>query len=215
MFCVQVLSCVPHLFHIPIGKDGQHHMKTNESLSTASWHHVTALPSLSVTAHPCTLKLKPHTQTFNQQPPTCDVFNCISSPWNLISDILKWTIKQSKSNLSNKSGWTDGLWACSVNAASAFCRPQLWGLILNYCLFLCVSAGYLYVTCLIQNCSDKMVTAQFLGKIDHNSLLVQDDYIFVKVNNTGVLNGKGKNNSVLDFLQKWVHIHIICLSDSY
>uniref|UniRef100_A0A3Q2DMM2 VPS10 domain-containing receptor SorCS2 n=1 Tax=Cyprinodon variegatus TaxID=28743 RepID=A0A3Q2DMM2_CYPVA len=39
---------------------------------------------------------------------------------------------------------------------------------------------YLYVTCLIQNCSDKMVTAQFLGKIDHNSLLVQDDYIFVK-----------------------------------
>uniref|UniRef100_A0A6Q2XSL1 VPS10 domain-containing receptor SorCS2 n=1 Tax=Esox lucius TaxID=8010 RepID=A0A6Q2XSL1_ESOLU len=31
------------------------------------------------------------------------------------------------------------------------------------------------------NCSDKMVTAQFLGKIDHNSLIVQDDYIFVKV----------------------------------
>uniref|UniRef100_A0A3B4Y401 VPS10 domain-containing receptor SorCS2 n=1 Tax=Seriola lalandi dorsalis TaxID=1841481 RepID=A0A3B4Y401_SERLL len=43
------------------------------------------------------------------------------------------------------------------------------------------SGGYLYVTCLIQNCSDKMVTAQFLGKIDYNSLLVQDDYIFVKV----------------------------------
>ncbi|XP_031648078.1 VPS10 domain-containing receptor SorCS2 isoform X3 [Oncorhynchus kisutch] len=43
------------------------------------------------------------------------------------------------------------------------------------------SGGYLYVTCLIQNCSDKMVTAQFLGKIDHNSLSVQDDYIFVKV----------------------------------
>ncbi|MED6235786.1 hypothetical protein ATANTOWER_000337 [Ataeniobius toweri] len=43
------------------------------------------------------------------------------------------------------------------------------------------SGGYLYVTCLIQNCSDKMVTAQFLGKIDHNSLLVQDDYVFVKV----------------------------------
>ncbi|TNN55078.1 VPS10 domain-containing receptor SorCS2 [Liparis tanakae] len=42
------------------------------------------------------------------------------------------------------------------------------------------SEGYLYVTCLIQNCSDKMLTAQFLGKIDHNSLLVQDDYIFVK-----------------------------------
>ncbi|XP_077598287.1 VPS10 domain-containing receptor SorCS2 isoform X3 [Stigmatopora nigra] len=43
------------------------------------------------------------------------------------------------------------------------------------------SGGYLYVTCLIQNCSDKLVTAQFLGKIDHNSLSVQGDYIFVKV----------------------------------
>uniref|UniRef100_A0A8C2CMP0 Sortilin-related VPS10 domain containing receptor 2 n=1 Tax=Cyprinus carpio TaxID=7962 RepID=A0A8C2CMP0_CYPCA len=48
------------------------------------------------------------------------------------------------------------------------------------CVF-CLSPGYLYVTCLIQNCSDKMVTAQFLGKIDHNSLSVQDEYIFVKV----------------------------------
>uniref|UniRef100_A0A8C1I701 VPS10 domain-containing receptor SorCS2 n=1 Tax=Cyprinus carpio TaxID=7962 RepID=A0A8C1I701_CYPCA len=44
-----------------------------------------------------------------------------------------------------------------------------------------ISGGYLYVTCLIQNCSDKMVTAQFLGKIDHNSLSVQDEHIFVKV----------------------------------
>nr|XP_023681206.1 VPS10 domain-containing receptor SorCS2 isoform X2 [Paramormyrops kingsleyae] len=43
------------------------------------------------------------------------------------------------------------------------------------------SGGFLYVTCLIQNCSDKMVTAQFLGKIDQNSLSVQDSYIFVKV----------------------------------
>ncbi|XP_028857486.1 VPS10 domain-containing receptor SorCS2 isoform X4 [Denticeps clupeoides] len=43
------------------------------------------------------------------------------------------------------------------------------------------SGGFLYVTCLIQNCSDKMVTAQFLGKIDRNSLSVQDEYIFVKV----------------------------------
>uniref|UniRef100_A0A3B3BBM1 VPS10 domain-containing receptor SorCS2 n=1 Tax=Oryzias melastigma TaxID=30732 RepID=A0A3B3BBM1_ORYME len=43
------------------------------------------------------------------------------------------------------------------------------------------SGGNLYVTCHIQNCSEKMVTAQFLGKIDRNSLLVQDDYIFVKV----------------------------------
>ncbi|XP_065145482.1 VPS10 domain-containing receptor SorCS2 isoform X6 [Paramisgurnus dabryanus] len=44
-----------------------------------------------------------------------------------------------------------------------------------------IGGGFLYVTCLIQNCSDKMVTAQFLGKIDQNSLSVQNDYIFVKV----------------------------------
>uniref|UniRef100_A0A4W4EQL8 VPS10 domain-containing receptor SorCS2 n=1 Tax=Electrophorus electricus TaxID=8005 RepID=A0A4W4EQL8_ELEEL len=49
------------------------------------------------------------------------------------------------------------------------------------CVFVCVFPGYLYVTCLIQNCSDKMVTAQFLGKIDPNSLAVRKDYIFVKV----------------------------------
>uniref|UniRef100_A0A8C1YV72 VPS10 domain-containing receptor SorCS2 n=1 Tax=Cyprinus carpio TaxID=7962 RepID=A0A8C1YV72_CYPCA len=52
------------------------------------------------------------------------------------------------------------------------------------CVFFCLSPGYLYVTCLIQNCSDKMVTAQFLGKIDHNSLSVQDEHIFVKKTKT-------------------------------
>lgn len=36
-----------------------------------------------------------------------------------------------------------------------------------------------------------MVTAQFLGKIDQNSLLVQDDYIFVKVNATEGENERG------------------------
>uniref|UniRef100_A0A4W5L257 Uncharacterized protein n=1 Tax=Hucho hucho TaxID=62062 RepID=A0A4W5L257_9TELE len=49
------------------------------------------------------------------------------------------------------------------------------------CTLISLFPGYLYVTCLIQNCSDKTVTAQFLGKIDHNSLSVQDNYIFVKV----------------------------------
>uniref|UniRef100_A0AAQ4RZY4 VPS10 domain-containing receptor SorCS2 n=1 Tax=Gasterosteus aculeatus aculeatus TaxID=481459 RepID=A0AAQ4RZY4_GASAC len=61
-----------------------------------------------------------------------------------------------------------------VNKDKFFCNRNLF-----FCL--CSAAGYLYVTCLIQNCSDKMVKAQFLGKIDHNSLLVKDDYIFVKV----------------------------------
>ncbi|XP_064420152.1 VPS10 domain-containing receptor SorCS2 isoform X3 [Latimeria chalumnae] len=43
------------------------------------------------------------------------------------------------------------------------------------------SGGFLYITCQIQNCSDKTVTAQFLGSIDQNSLAVQDDYVFLKV----------------------------------
>uniref|UniRef100_A0A4W5NIW6 VPS10 domain-containing receptor SorCS2 n=1 Tax=Hucho hucho TaxID=62062 RepID=A0A4W5NIW6_9TELE len=61
----------------------------------------------------------------------------------------------------------------------AYCKEGKVGQFSLFLIFL--SPGYLYVTCLIQNCSDKMVTAQFLGKIDHNSLSVQDDYIFVKV----------------------------------
>ncbi|KAM4808723.1 VPS10 domain-containing receptor SorCS2 [Rhinophrynus dorsalis] len=40
--------------------------------------------------------------------------------------------------------------------------------------------GYRYVTCQIQNCSDKTLTFQFSGIIDRNSLTVQDDYIFLK-----------------------------------
>uniref|UniRef100_A0A8C3FZY0 Sortilin N-terminal domain-containing protein n=1 Tax=Cyclopterus lumpus TaxID=8103 RepID=A0A8C3FZY0_CYCLU len=66
-----------------------------------------------------------------------------------------------------------------------FASTDLGLAVLFFSFFFCVPLGYLYVTCLIQNCSDKMLTAQFLGKIDHNSLLVQDDYIFVKVT-TGV-----------------------------
>uniref|UniRef100_A0A672PQ51 Sortilin related VPS10 domain containing receptor 2 n=1 Tax=Sinocyclocheilus grahami TaxID=75366 RepID=A0A672PQ51_SINGR len=56
-----------------------------------------------------------------------------------------------------------------------------WTLLQDHFTLLKATLCYLYVTCLIQNCSDKMVTAQFLGKIDHNSLSVQDEYIFVKV----------------------------------
>uniref|UniRef100_A0A8C9TED6 VPS10 domain-containing receptor SorCS2 n=1 Tax=Scleropages formosus TaxID=113540 RepID=A0A8C9TED6_SCLFO len=67
----------------------------------------------------------------------------------------------------------------------AECQTQ-WLTVLPVCVCACVGpypppTGFLYVTCHIQNCSDKMVTAQFLGKIDQNSLSVQDDYIFVKV----------------------------------
>ncbi|KAJ8783416.1 hypothetical protein J1605_009121 [Eschrichtius robustus] len=40
--------------------------------------------------------------------------------------------------------------------------------------------GFRYVTCQIHNCSDKTLTVPFTGPIDHSSLTVQDDYIFVK-----------------------------------
>uniref|UniRef100_A0A8C1U680 VPS10 domain-containing receptor SorCS2 n=1 Tax=Cyprinus carpio TaxID=7962 RepID=A0A8C1U680_CYPCA len=70
-----------------------------------------------------------------------------------------------------------------VTKDRVFCQIVIFTLPLTLftCVFFCLSPGYLYVTCLIQNCSDKMVTAQFLGKIDHNSLSVQDEHIFVKV----------------------------------
>ncbi|MEE6462552.1 hypothetical protein FKM82_001634 [Ascaphus truei] len=40
--------------------------------------------------------------------------------------------------------------------------------------------GYRYMTCQIQNCSDKTLTFQFTGSIDRSSLTVQDDYAFLK-----------------------------------
>uniref|UniRef100_A0A7N8YEN8 VPS10 domain-containing receptor SorCS2 n=1 Tax=Mastacembelus armatus TaxID=205130 RepID=A0A7N8YEN8_9TELE len=78
----------------------------------------------------------------------------------------KWTLLQERVT-KDKVFW-------SVKLIFSLADEGLWVSIQSF-------SGYLYVTCLIQNCSDKMVTAQFLGKIDHNSLLVQDEYIFVKV----------------------------------
>ncbi|GCB73189.1 hypothetical protein scyTo_0006664 [Scyliorhinus torazame] len=42
------------------------------------------------------------------------------------------------------------------------------------------SGGFLYVTCQISNCSEKALKAHFSGNIDQNSLLVNDDYIFIQ-----------------------------------
>ncbi|XP_074848543.1 VPS10 domain-containing receptor SorCS2 isoform X3 [Carettochelys insculpta] len=42
------------------------------------------------------------------------------------------------------------------------------------------SGGYHYITCQIQNCSDKTLAVQFAGSIDRDSLTVQDDYIFLQ-----------------------------------
>ncbi|KAI1238166.1 hypothetical protein IHE44_0012883, partial [Lamprotornis superbus] len=42
------------------------------------------------------------------------------------------------------------------------------------------SGGYRYITCQIQNCSDKTMTVPFAGSTDQDSLTVQDDYIFLQ-----------------------------------
>uniref|UniRef100_A0A8B9SYX1 VPS10 domain-containing receptor SorCS2 n=1 Tax=Anas platyrhynchos TaxID=8839 RepID=A0A8B9SYX1_ANAPL len=42
------------------------------------------------------------------------------------------------------------------------------------------SGGYRYITCQMQNCSDKTMTVQFAGSTDRDSLTVQDDYIFLQ-----------------------------------
>ncbi|XP_043569021.1 VPS10 domain-containing receptor SorCS3-like isoform X1 [Chiloscyllium plagiosum] len=48
------------------------------------------------------------------------------------------------------------------------------------------TAGYAqYVTCRIQNCSEAASSKLFPGYIDHNSLVVQDDYVFAQVTSGG------------------------------
>ncbi|GCC21284.1 hypothetical protein chiPu_0019751, partial [Chiloscyllium punctatum] len=42
-----------------------------------------------------------------------------------------------------------------------------------------------YVTCRIQNCSEAASSKPFPGYIDHNSLVVQDDYVFAQVTSGG------------------------------
>ncbi|XP_038677600.1 VPS10 domain-containing receptor SorCS1-like isoform X3 [Scyliorhinus canicula] len=42
-----------------------------------------------------------------------------------------------------------------------------------------------YITCRIQNCSDTTSSRPFPGHIDHNSLVVQDDYVFAQVTTGG------------------------------
>ncbi|RMC14378.1 hypothetical protein DUI87_09473 [Hirundo rustica rustica] len=42
------------------------------------------------------------------------------------------------------------------------------------------TGGYRYITCQIQNCSDKTMTVPFASSTDRDSLTVQDDYIFLQ-----------------------------------
>uniref|UniRef100_A0A670Y5J1 VPS10 domain-containing receptor SorCS2 n=1 Tax=Pseudonaja textilis TaxID=8673 RepID=A0A670Y5J1_PSETE len=43
------------------------------------------------------------------------------------------------------------------------------------------STDFYYMTCRFQNCSEKSLKSPFNGRIDKNSLTVQDDYIFLQV----------------------------------
>ncbi|XP_055291161.1 VPS10 domain-containing receptor SorCS2 isoform X1 [Moschus berezovskii] len=47
-----------------------------------------------------------------------------------------------------------------------------------------LGGGFRYVTCQIHNCSDNTRTTPFAGPVDHGSLTVQDDYVFVKATTT-------------------------------
>lgn len=48
---------------------------------------------------------------------------------------------------------------------------------------ICPVAEALYVTCKLQNCTDANKGKPFPGYIDPNSLVVQDEYVFVQVSN--------------------------------
>ncbi|XP_030047018.1 VPS10 domain-containing receptor SorCS2 isoform X2 [Microcaecilia unicolor] len=66
--------------------------------------------------------------------------------------------------------------------------------------------GFRYITCQIQNCSDRTLNVQFAGSIDWNSLTVQDDYAFVKVsseNRTKYYVSYRRNNFVQMKLPKY------------
>ncbi|XP_057561948.1 VPS10 domain-containing receptor SorCS2 [Hippopotamus amphibius kiboko] len=69
-----------------------------------------------------------------------------------------------------------------------------------------LGGGFRYVTCQIHNCSDKTLTVPFSGPIDHSSLTVQDDYIFVKAtsaNQTKYYISYRRNEFVLMKLPKY------------
>uniref|UniRef100_A0A4X2M4E9 Sortilin related VPS10 domain containing receptor 2 n=1 Tax=Vombatus ursinus TaxID=29139 RepID=A0A4X2M4E9_VOMUR len=68
------------------------------------------------------------------------------------------------------------------------------------------SPGFRYVTCQSQNCSDRTPTIPFASSIDHNSLTVQDDYIFFKAttaNRTKYYVSYRRNEFVLMKLPKY------------
>lgn len=64
--------------------------------------------------------------------------------------------------------------------------------LLDLGVFVCVLLGAeaLYITCKLQNCTDANKAKPFPGYIDPNSLVVQDEYVFVQVCNRPLYSRK-------------------------
>uniref|UniRef100_A0A8C4KJH6 Sortilin related VPS10 domain containing receptor 1 n=1 Tax=Dromaius novaehollandiae TaxID=8790 RepID=A0A8C4KJH6_DRONO len=55
----------------------------------------------------------------------------------------------------------------------------------RYLVFVLCLSDAQYITCRMQNCSEATRSKPFPGYIDHNSLIVQDDYVFVQLTSGG------------------------------
>uniref|UniRef100_A0A4X2LXN1 Sortilin related VPS10 domain containing receptor 2 n=1 Tax=Vombatus ursinus TaxID=29139 RepID=A0A4X2LXN1_VOMUR len=108
--------------------------------------------------------------------------------------------KESKVYLSTDLGkkWTLLQERATKDLTNAFLQHnRFWSLF---------SPGFRYVTCQSQNCSDRTPTIPFASSIDHNSLTVQDDYIFFKAttaNRTKYYVSYRRNEFVLMKLPKY------------
>lgn len=49
------------------------------------------------------------------------------------------------------------------------------------CVCVCLISDAQYIICRMQNCSEAIRSKPFPGYIDSDSLIVQDDYVFVQV----------------------------------
>lgn len=74
---------------------------------------------------------------------------------------------------------------CLSSLANTIADAAAWRVVF-VCLCVCLGAEALYVTCKLQNCSDANKGKPFPGYIDPNSLVVQDEYVFVQVGNCPV-----------------------------
>lgn len=82
------------------------------------------------------------------------------------------------------------------------------------CVCVCVGAEALYVTCKLQNCTDANKGKPFPGYIDPNSLVVQDEYVFVQVGNCPVCSVRNITEKCVEEKRCWVFWGI-CQGHSY